>query len=218
MPKTAVVLMLMLTGCAPATSGLSDKLEQGFLKPTEASRPWVYWYWMEANATTDGITRDLEAMAETGVGGAFLMSIGHAGPRTIANPPANPLSEHWWKLVVHAAKEADRLGLRLAMNACDGWSLAGGPWITPETSMQELAVTERIVDGGKQFEGKLAQPTTRRDYYRDIAVLAYPVAKGAGATSSQLKPKASTNIPKLDPQSLVKGSDKPMHLSAEGWI
>ncbi len=77
-------------------------------------------------------------MAETGVGGAYLMPIGNshalanAAPLTIADPPANPLSEHWWKLVVHATKEADRLGMRLAMNACDGWALAGGPWITPE--------------------------------------------------------------------------------------
>jgi len=47
---------------------------------------------MQANATSDGITRDLEAMAETGIGGAYLMPIGHAGSKTIADPPANSLS------------------------------------------------------------------------------------------------------------------------------
>jgi len=228
--------MLVLTGLTIALSACSNHprehqfsntslngnkgsdLETEFLKPAEAAKPWVYWYWMRANATSDGITRDLEAMAETGIGGAYLMPIGNAGENTIADPPANPLSEDWWKLVIHATKEADRLGLRLAMNACDGWALAGGPWITPEMSMQELVTTERVVDGGKPFEGKLAQPTTRRDYYRDIAVLAFPALEGTGATSTQLNPRAMTNIPGLDAQLLVEGADVLVSLSAEGWI
>jgi len=37
-----------------------------------------------ANATSDGITRDLEAMAESGIGGTYLMPIGNAGKRTLA--------------------------------------------------------------------------------------------------------------------------------------
>ena len=209
----AVALMAVV-----ATNARAADLEDSFKSPPEESKPWCYWYWMQANATGDGITRHLEAMAETGIGGAYLMPIGPAGSKTIADPPANPLSEHWWKLVIHAAKEADRLGLRLAMNACDGWALAGGPWITPEMSMQEVVTTERVVDGGKPFAGKLAQPTTRENCYRDIAVLAWPAVEGAGVTSTQLKPKATTNIPGLDPQVLVEGAAKPLSLSAEGWI
>ncbi len=210
-------LLCCLTAATACAVEASD-LEKTFQDPPDSARPWVYWYWMQANATGEGITRDLEAMAETGIGGAFLMPIGHAGSKTIADPPANPLSEPWWKLVIHAAKEADRVGLRLAMNACDGWALAGGPWIAPETSMQEVVTTTRVVDGGRPFEGKLAQPTTRSDYYREIAVLAWPAVEGTGETSTQLKPKATTNIPGLDPQPLVEGADRPLSLSAEGWI
>ena len=195
-----------------------DELADGFRDPPNAAKPWVYWYWMQANATRDGITRDLEAMAETGIGGAYLMPIGHADSKTIVDPPANPLSEHWWKLAIHAAKEADRLGLRLAMNACDGWALAGGPWITPELSMQEVVTTTQVVDGSKPFAGKLAQPTTRADYYCDIAVLAWPAVEGTGVTSTKLEPKATTNIPDLDPQALVEGAGNPVSLSAEGWV
>jgi len=199
-------------------------LETVFQNPPDEAKPWVYWYWMRANATSKGITKDLEAMAETGVGGAVLMPIGNSGalansaPLTIANPPADPLSDHWWDLVVHATKEADRLGLRLAMNACDGWALAGGPWITPEMSMQELVMTEQSIDGGKLFKGQLAQPTTRENYYRDIAVLAFPAAAEHGVTSTQLKPKATTNIEGLDPQVLVTGASSLVSLSSAGWI
>lgn len=221
-----IVYALVITALCAVLSACSNYMEENqasdlktaFLTPSEAAKPWVYWYWMDANATSEGITRDLEAMAETGVGGAILMPIGNAGPLTIVDPPANALSEDWWKLVVHATKEADRLGMRLAMNACDGWALAGGPWITPEMSMQELVMTEQIIDGGKPFEGKLAQPTSRENYYRDITVLALPVADDYGVTSTQLKPRATTNIEGLNPQALVTGASGLVRLSSAGWI
>jgi hypothetical protein len=210
---------LLTTNCQ---SG--DGLTDAFTSPPDSAKPWVYWYWMKANATAEGITRDLEAMAETGIGGAILMPIGNSDApgnsksSTLADPPANPLSEDFWKLVVHATKEADRLGMGLEMNACDGWALAGGPWITPDTSMQEVVFTDRVVDGGKSFKGKLNQPKARLNYYRDIAVLAFPTVEGAGVTSTLLNPKATTNIKDLDPQVLVKGAKKPVGFSSGGWI
>lgn len=208
-----ILIAASLCGTCAAAS-----LEDDFRDPPEAAKPWAYWYWMQGNVTNEGITRDLEAMAETGIGGAYLLSIGGAGEKTLVDPPANPLSEHWWGLVTHATKEAERLGLRLAMNACDGWALAGGPWITPEMSMQEMVTTTRSFDGGKSLSGKLEQPTTRENYYRDIAVLAWPAVEGTGITSTQLQPRATTNIPGLDAQVLVGGTDKPVNLSAEGWV
>ena len=196
--------------------GPTTTLADAFRQPGEDAKPWVYWYWLNADVTREGITRDLEAMAETGVGGAYIMTIGHGG--TLVATPANALSEPWWELVVHATKEAKRLGLRLAMNACDGWALAGGPWITPELSMQEVTMSTRLVGGGVPFVGKLDQPMAREKYYRDIAVLAYPVVEGTDQSSIQLKPKATTNIPGLDPQQLVEPGNKVVGVSAEGWI
>jgi hypothetical protein len=216
--KSIVGLILLMLLLAATSETTADDLTDNFANPPYSSKPWVYWYWMQANATKAGITEDLEAMSKAGIGGAYLMPIGHQGDKTIVKPPANPLSEHWWELVVHATKEADRLGMRLAMNACDGWALAGGPWITPDMSMQQLVTTSAPIDGGKPFEGKLAQPTTRSDYYRDIAVLAYPALEGSGVTSTQLKPKATTNIANFDPKPLVTGAERSLNIPAEGWI
>jgi len=212
--------LILLYGCARQDIEKRDyqSLEEVFLNPGESSKPWVYWYWMWANASYEGVTRDLEAMAEVGIGGAYLMPIGHAGDETIVDPPANPLSDYWWDLVVHAAKEAERLGLRLAMNACDGWALAGGPWITPELSMQEVVSSRITVEGGKPYEGLLPQPSSRHDYYRDIVVLAFPALDGTGLTSTNLKPKATTNIPGLDPEQILAGAERRVNFSEEGWI
>jgi len=226
--KIIVFVSLAIMLVASCSNGKKEyagaDIETAFKSPSNDSKPWVYWYWMRANATKDGVTRDLEAMAETGLGGAYLMPIGNSGelhkpgPYTIADPPADPLSEVWWKLVVHAAREADRLGLRLAMNACDGWALAGGPWITPEMSMQEVVTTELQIEGGETIEKKLEQPLTRHNYYRDIAILAYPSVEGTNITSTKLKPKATTNIPGLDAAEIVDGAENIINLAREGWI
>lgn len=39
-------------------------------------------------------------------------------------------------------KEAARLGIDYVMHNCPGWSSSGGPWITPEYSMQKLTWSE----------------------------------------------------------------------------
>lgn len=168
---------VMAAGWAPCAK---NNLEDCFSNPPESARPWVYWYWMDCNVSREGITHDLEGMAEAGIGGAYLMSINkmHKPPET--KPPAYPLTDHWWDLVKHAAGEADRLGLRLAMNACDGWSLAAGPWITPELSMKKVVWKTTGIEGPKRYKNRINLPTGRgkyRDYCPRICVLAYPEQK-----------------------------------------
>ena len=191
--------------------------EEAFVRPDFHARPWVYWYWMNGNVTRAGITKDLEEMASAGIGGAYLMPIGGSGKNTHVNPPVNPLSEAWWNLVRYAVAEAKRLGMRIAMNACDGWALAGGPWITPELSMQKLVHSELMVEGGRPFAGKVPQPPVVANYYRDLAVYALPVKKADLTTSTQLKPKVTTNMRGVDPAALVEGTKARVGIN-HGWI
>ena len=81
-------------------------------------------------------------------------------------------SPQWRAAVVHAAREADRLGIELCFHNCAGWSSSGGPWITPDRSMQMLTWSETNVAGGTHFSAKLPAPETRMGFYRDICVLA----------------------------------------------
>jgi hypothetical protein len=127
-------------------------LKRQFDNPPQSAKPWVYWYWMKGNVTREGITRDLQDMAAIGVGGAYLMPIGGAGKMANGDPSVKTLTDPWWEMVVFTTREADRLGLRIAMNACDGWALAGGPWIKPEMSMQEVTWTTTSLTGGKSCE------------------------------------------------------------------
>jgi hypothetical protein len=130
--------------------------------------------WMNGNVTADGITRDLQAMKRAGLGGALIFNIGEFIPKG----PVDYGKQEWLDLMTHAARESDRLGLELAMHNCPGWSSSGGPWITPEMSMQRLVWSETKVVGGTNLNLRLPRPFTRLNFYRDISVLAFPSLPG----------------------------------------
>ncbi|HEV9036674.1 MAG TPA: glycosyl hydrolase [Puia sp.] len=146
----------------------------GFLHPPDSARPWVFWYWMHGAVSREGIRADLVAMKSAGIGGAYLMPIQGPSNPPVYTPVAEQLSPRWWELVRYSMQEADSLGLRLAMHACDGFAVAGGPWITPALSMQKVVWTRTGVEGGRKVSLTLPQPEAIVGYYEDIAILALP--------------------------------------------
>ena len=185
----------------------AEDLENVFLHPPAAARPQVYWMWMGCNVSADGITGDLEALKDAGFGGTVGVSLADIctpWPCRITNSPTPNViafSEPWWKLVRHAAEESQRLGLEFGIGNCAGYETSGGPWITPELSMQEVVWSETRFSGPGKLSGDLPKPQPdlrghqpfpvyngdtgklekpdvpgRRTFFRDIAVLAVPAA------------------------------------------
>jgi hypothetical protein len=146
-----------------------DTLENGFRQPPPDARPWVYWFWLNGNITSAGITADLEAMKRVGIGGVLIMEVDQGSPVG----PMDFMGQSWRELFRHVNAEAQRLGLEVNMNNDAGWNGSGGPWITPEQSMQEVVWSETDLTGPQKFDGALAQPTAVAGFYRDIAVLAF---------------------------------------------
>ena len=157
-------------------------LEADFDNPPPDARPMVWWHWMGKNISREGITKDLEAMKDAGIGGATIFNLASSVQADDAPLKNTPWPENdyrgpaWWKLVKHAAEEADRLGLNLGMHNCVGYSATGGPWITPKKSMKAVVFSATPVKGGTRFEGHLPQPAEKLGFYRDIAVIAVPDA------------------------------------------
>ncbi|MDQ7949622.1 MAG: glycosyl hydrolase, partial [Pedobacter sp.] len=161
-------------------------------QPTDSAKPWVFWYWMQGGISKSGITADLQAMHESGIGGAYLMTIKGASDKAPYQPAINQLTPQWWEMIKFATEEAKRLNIRLGMHVSDGFALAGGPWITPELSMQKV-VYSKVLVGQKSKKIILPQPETNQGYYKDIAVYAYPSAVGTGISSQTTRPKVSTS-------------------------
>ena len=159
--------------------------EQAFLSPPVGAWPWVYWYGSNGNLTREGITADLEAMHRVGIRGVIYMEVDQYVPPG----PVRFLSPEWREVMQHAQKEATRLGITLSVNNDAGWAGSGGPWITPELSMQVVVWSETALQGGQHFKGALAQPKTALGYYRDIALLAFPTPPGEGVRMADCSPK-----------------------------
>jgi len=157
-------------------------LREQFDSPGAEAKPWTFWYWMHGAVSKAGIKADLEAMKNIGLGGAYLMPI--KGVEGFDYPGAvSQLSPEWWEMVRYSMEESDRLGLKLGMHICDGFALAGGPWITPKESMQKVVWSDTIVAGGKIKNLSLVQPEAFENYYEDIAVYALPFFPSPGERS-----------------------------------
>lgn len=174
--KTAAAgLVTWITPSAVLTQ-LSAKptiAEPSFVNPGIDYAPHTWWHWMNGNISKEGITLDLEAMSSIGLGGFQMFEVGTGIPKG----PISYLSDEWLELMKHTVKECKRLGLAFAMHNCPGWSSSGGPWITPDLSMQQLTWSETTVKGGKRFNDVLAEPPKILDFYKDSAIIAFPSPK-----------------------------------------
>jgi len=150
-----------------------DQLAVQFQNPPEQAKPWTWWHWCSGYITKEGITRDLEAMKTNGLGGAVIFNVAQMTPG-----PVKIFSPEWFDLLKHAAAEADRLKFKLSYHNCSGWQTAGGPWITPQLSMQQVSWSETVLSGPGPKEVILRKPFARMGYYKDTAVLAFPSPQG----------------------------------------
>ena len=146
-------------------------------------KPWTFWYWMYGAVSEQGIKADLQAMKDVGLGGCYLMPIRGAAERPEYEGNADALSENFWRMVDCALTQADSLGLEMGIHVCDGFALAGGPWITPEESMQKIVFCEDLFVGSVQEmvhrKGGLVLPRPEGvdGYYEDIAAFAIPLTR-----------------------------------------
>ena len=138
MNRYLLTLFLIILALLPTHAEVSDV----FKNPDDFNaKPWCFWYWMHGAVTKEGITTDLEAMKQNGLGGTYLMPIKSIEMNPSLGGTVRQLSPEWYEMVDWAMQEADRLGLKLGMHICDGFALAGGPWISPEESMQKVVMT-----------------------------------------------------------------------------
>lgn len=165
------------------------ELEQAFQAPPSEAKPRTYWFHMRGNITKPGITADLEAMKEIGLGGTLFMNVSVGIPEGLVETK-DFMSPGWQDCFQHMLNESARLGLDFGSAICDGWGNAGGPEIPPELAMQELTWTETRVPSGQTVEiAKLPQPESQLDFYRDVAVVAFPTPP-----ADREAPRVKTNI------------------------
>ncbi len=177
MRKLLLLIVLLLAASGQATALKKDE----FKSPEKKNYPETWFHFIGNHFTLDGVTADLEAIANAKISGIqFFHGGSHKSAWRDAEVGVRPLSKDWDNVVQHVAKECQRLGLRFTMQNCMGWAMAGGPWVTPENAMRELIMSRSHVSG-KDIDMMLPKPRPNnkswRDY-QDIAVIAFPTPIG----------------------------------------
>ncbi len=199
--------------------GEHDRLS--FLNPPRVHYPETWFHFIGGNVSKEGITADLEAIAESGISGIqfFHGQFGDKWPAT--GEPITCLSDGWYDAVRHISNECKRLGLRFSMQNCPGWAMAGGPWISEDNAMRFLVSSTACFDTSDIIDTMLPMPEPSSDFwrdYREIAVIAFPTPEGGD--ESPLRPiieESSSDIPWSD---LLNGSLESIQLppaSKEGY-
>lgn len=153
--------------------GYTGWVGAGSAPPASHARPWVYSFWLDGNVTKEGITADLQAMKDAGLGGLLFMDASLGMPQG----PYRFMSGLWQEQFRHMVAEARRLGLSINLNNGPGWSGSPGPWVSPEYASQVVVHSQTTLEGPSTFDDALRMPgSINHGYYRDIAVLAYPLS------------------------------------------
>ena len=168
-----------------------DPLVTGFKEPPSATRPWVWWHWLNGNVSAEGAKLDLEWMKRIGIGGVQLFEGDLATPQLVSKPLPY-MTPEWRNALQQSVATAARLGLGFSIATSPGWSATGGPWVRHEAGMKKLVWSDVTVSGkGSRGKIKLPRPPSVSgpfqdvplstgadngppDFYRDAAVLAYP--------------------------------------------
>jgi hypothetical protein len=168
----AITFLLVIGIVTPSIS--QTELKSGFLNPPASAKAETWWHWLDGNVSKAGITADLEAMKRVGIAKAQIFNVSSAYPQG----PCPYMSKEWLDMVYFAALEAKRLNMYLGFHNSAGWSSSGGPWVKPEFAMQTVVYSRVELKTGIKFDHHLPQPLTKFNYYKDIAVLAFPTPKG----------------------------------------
>ena len=212
--KLFLFAILLLAGCTntpkPVTTDTLADAVFGFENVQDSARTKTWWFHGETETTREGITADLEAFRKAGVGGVVFYDQVH-----LKKPVAlDAFSDEWWAMLYYAAREAERLGLTFETHISNGF-VAGGPWITKELGMQMLTASDTLIQGGKNFSGNLPLPANANDYYRDVAVLAFPVSREQWLTSDDIKPTVTSNLTELPAADLFSPNAPAVEIPAQ---
>ena len=196
----AIVLHAQIAGIQASPAVLDAPFgpadEARFAAPPKDFWPETWFHFIGDNVSREGIDADLNAIAEAGIGGIQWFHGAFGGRWPGVDTPVVPLSKDWDDMVAYLGEKARSLGLRLTIQTCPGWAMAGGPWIKPEDAMRDLIWSRTDVPGGSSGivlpKGKPSEEDWRD--YRDIGVLAFPTPAGDTGKPLELKNIASGNL------------------------
>ena len=177
------VVAAVAAGMAFPLAAKTQDIADDFANPPREYGVNCWWWWLNGNTDKAAIASELAAMKDRGFQGAMIYDAGgwnHIGHRDTVPPGPKFGWPEWMDLLLFACDEAEKNGLELSFTIQSGWNL-GGPDVKPEHIAKQLVFSKTVMHGGENGV-TLPKPYVRLGFYRDIAVLAFPVNDRAVAS------------------------------------
>ncbi len=136
----------------------------------QSYKPYAIWWWMGSAVNEAGISKQLQAFKETGIGGCRVIPI--YGVKGFEDQEIPYLSKDWLNIFDFTLTEAGKLGIEIDIAQGTGWPF-GGPWISRENSAQKYSGGFLAsVSGPATVNMQVFDPTEENSEFQ--AIHAYP--------------------------------------------
>lgn len=142
-PNLILSLLLTISGLFCAAQ------ETNWPEPTQESKPWTRWWWMENAVDKENIKRELKEMADAGIGGVEITSI--YGVKGEENRFMEYLSPQFSEILNFTIDEANKLGMGVDLPPGSGWR-CGGPFVPEEKGLWSLKMQKIAVKKGETWQ------------------------------------------------------------------
>lgn len=115
---------------------------------TSETRPWTRWWWLGSAVDPQGITQNLEAYRNVGLGGVEITPI--YGIQGQENRHIEFLTPAWMKVLGHTLTEAKRLDMGVDLANATGWPF-GGPWVKDEDASRSVYLKRYRMAAGERL-------------------------------------------------------------------
>ena len=148
--RQIIILTLMFTlflgGCSDQNN------DTNWPEITVENKPWTRWWWLGSDVDSAGLTYNLEALSNAGIGGVEITPI--YGVKERESHYIEYLSPNWMKMLDFTITEAERLGMGVDMNNGTGWPF-GGPHVNVEDAATKAFFSHSKINGGEKLENKI---------------------------------------------------------------
>lgn len=181
---------------------------------TNETKPWTRWWWHGSAVTKEGITAELEAYSQAGLGGVEITPI--YGVYGEEETFVDYLSPQWMELLDYTLEEAARLGLGVDMATGTGWPF-GGPWIGEQDACKNMNYQVYALKEGESLRGPVV--FQQAPFVRSVGTQVYEMhgihkVPGQQTQGTIAEPMLRRNAKPLDISQLVQPVEANQNLQA----
>ncbi|HDR50381.1 MAG TPA: hypothetical protein ENN90_02000 [Mariniphaga anaerophila] len=116
---------------------------------TQESKPWTRWWWPGNAVDKENISRELQEMADAGIGGVEITSI--YGVQGKEDRFIEYLTPEFSEMLKFTIEEAKKLGMGVDLPPGSGWR-CGGPFVPREKGLWSLQMHRFKIAAGENFQ------------------------------------------------------------------